>query len=174
MAIQHDPQPTLEHAFIRPGQVTPDRPAPDTCMECGDPLAVHALRAVLGALAIPHPATVGDGEVHDKILAERVMHTTVFLQSFLDGGASERGWHLDYFRQKVAEHPATGYRTWDEAVAEHRAGEQAEVAPADHAVPRCGFPASCGEFGHEHPHIDDVVSLPASGPVAGVDREAGQ
>jgi hypothetical protein len=25
---------------------------------------------------------------------------------------------------------------------------------------RCGSPATCGEFGHEHPHIDDAVSTP--------------
>jgi len=104
------------HQFTRPGQVRADLPAPDRCMQCGEPLAVHALRAVLEALGIPHPATVGDGEAHDKILAERVMHTVVFLQSFLDGG--EPDWSLGYFRERLAEHPAAGYRTWDEAVAE--------------------------------------------------------
>jgi hypothetical protein len=156
MTIHHDPPPASEHSFIRPGQVVPDRPAPDACMECGDPLAVHALRAVLGALDISHPATVGDGEVHDKILAERMMYTKLFLQNFLDGGGSEPGWHLDYFRQKVAEHPATGYRTWGEAVAEHHAPEQAEAAPADEAASRCRSPATYAEFGHEHPHLDDA------------------
>jgi hypothetical protein len=31
----------LGHTFIRPGQVAPDRPAPDRCMECGRPEADH-------------------------------------------------------------------------------------------------------------------------------------
>jgi hypothetical protein len=30
------------HDYIRPGQVAPDRPAPDRCVECGRPEAVHA------------------------------------------------------------------------------------------------------------------------------------
>lgn len=29
------------HRFVRPGQVAPDRPAPDACMECGQPEAGH-------------------------------------------------------------------------------------------------------------------------------------
>jgi hypothetical protein len=31
-----------EHAFARPGQVSPERPAPDRCMTCGQPAAAHA------------------------------------------------------------------------------------------------------------------------------------
>lgn len=30
-----------EHAFIRPGQVAPDLPAPDNCVRCGQPEAAH-------------------------------------------------------------------------------------------------------------------------------------
>jgi hypothetical protein len=33
---------TSRHPFIRPGQVTPGRPAPDICMQCGAPEAAHA------------------------------------------------------------------------------------------------------------------------------------
>lgn len=110
------------HAFARPGQVAPELPAPDACMRCGESLAMHALRAVLEALDIPNPATVGDGEVHDRILAERVLHTVIFLRGILDDGrVSPPEWSLDYFREKLAEHPATGYRTWDEAIADTRA-----------------------------------------------------
>lgn len=112
--------------FIRPGQVAPDRPAPDRCMQCGEPAAVHALRAVLDALDIPHPATVGDGEAHDRILHERVLHAVIFLRGALDDTrVTPFEWGLDYFREKLAEHPATGYRTWDEAVAETRARREA-------------------------------------------------
>jgi hypothetical protein len=49
-------------------------------MQCGEPAALHALRAVLDALDIPNPATVGDGEIHDRILHERVLHAVIFLR----------------------------------------------------------------------------------------------
>ena len=45
MSNQHRQQ-TSEHRFVRPGQVAPDHPAPDRCMECSEPFGVHALRAV--------------------------------------------------------------------------------------------------------------------------------
>ena len=114
------------HQFIRPGQVSPDRPLRDACMKCGRPEAEHqlheALTAVLQALDIPHPATVGDVEVHDRILRERVLHTVIFLLDMTDDSRGlSREWALDYFRSKLAEHPAEGYRTWDQAVAERHA-----------------------------------------------------
>lgn len=31
----------IDHAFIRPGQVAAERPAPDACMRCGHPEAEH-------------------------------------------------------------------------------------------------------------------------------------
>ncbi len=68
--------------------------------------------------------------MRDKILAERTMHAVVFLRNLLDEPTARPGWELDYFRGKLAEHPATGYRTWDEAVAERYAREQAEAAGA--------------------------------------------
>jgi hypothetical protein len=103
----------------------------------GKPIAAQALEAVLEALAIPHPATVGDGEVHDKILADRTRHAVVFLQSFLDADRGELHpeWSLGYFREKLSENPPTGYRTWDEAVAERHAREQAEAGPGRGAEP---------------------------------------
>ena len=60
-------------------------------------------------------------------------------------------------------------------LAEYRARREAEAAPAGAAAaPPCGSPATRAEFGHEHPHIDDALSVPASGPVAKMDVEAGQ
>ncbi|MEU9779618.1 hypothetical protein AB0H92_01260 [Streptomyces phaeochromogenes] len=41
--------------------------------------------AVLEALGIPHPATVGDREAHDRILSERAMRAAIALRSVLDG-----------------------------------------------------------------------------------------
>jgi hypothetical protein len=63
----------------------------------------------------------------------------------------------------------------DAMLADYRARREAEAAPAGTAAAkRCGSPATCAEFGHEHPHIDDAVSVPASGPPAEADMEAGQ
>ena len=85
--------------------------------------AREALSAVLEALDIPHPATVGDGEVRDRIVMQRVLHTVIFLRGILADSqpAEDAAWSLGYFRDKLAQHPAEGYRTWDEAVAELQA-----------------------------------------------------
>ncbi|MCW2898853.1 MAG: hypothetical protein JWO67_1118 [Streptosporangiaceae bacterium] len=40
--IQEAALATADHAFTRPGQVAPDRPARDACMVCGQPEAAHA------------------------------------------------------------------------------------------------------------------------------------
>jgi hypothetical protein len=130
MATQPEQGAAASHPFIRPGQVAPDRPAPDACMQCGEPFAEHALAAVLEALDIPHAATMGDEEVRDAILMMRVMHAVVFLQ----GVARDRAaglppeYSLNWLRDKLAEHPAVGYRTWDEAVAERHARETGQEA----------------------------------------------
>jgi hypothetical protein len=59
----------------------------------------------------------------------------------------------------------------DAMLAEHRARREAAAAPTGvTAALRCGSPATCAEFGHEHPHIDDVVS----GPAAETALEAGR
>ena len=55
------------------------------------------LQAVLEALDIPHAATVGDGEVHDRILLDRVMDARVALEGVLRRG-DDPGWSADYLR----------------------------------------------------------------------------
>jgi len=72
------------------------------------------LAAVLEALAIPYPATVGDSEVHDRILLDRVMDARVALEGVLQRG-DDAGWSADYLRSRIAEKPATGYRTTGES-----------------------------------------------------------
>ena len=67
------------------------------------------LEAVLEAVDIPHPATIGDGEVHGRILADRVMHARVALEGALRRG-DDPGWSAEYLRGRLAEKPATGYR----------------------------------------------------------------
>lgn len=71
------------------------------------------LAAVLDAIAIPYPATVGDGEVHDRILLDRVMDAKVALEGVLQRG-DDPGWSADYLRARLAEKPPTGYRTTGE------------------------------------------------------------
>ena len=106
---------------------------------------MHALRAVLEALDMPHPATVGDGEVHDRILQARVMNTVIFLRGLLDEGhATPPEWRLEYFREKLAEQPATGYSTWDEAVAETRARQEALQASRGSEPPTASLAESEG------------------------------
>lgn len=77
------------------------------------PDGVHALLdVVLEALDIPHPATIGDSEQHAKVLADRVMHTVVALQRVVDEDGDPLGieWTTEYLRERLAEHPPTGYR----------------------------------------------------------------
>lgn len=74
------------------------------------------LAAVLEALDIPHPATFGDGEAHDRILVERVMHAKLALHTVLvDDAPLGVDWTTQYLRERLAEHPPTGYVTWDQA-----------------------------------------------------------
>jgi hypothetical protein len=76
--------------------------------------ARNLLAALLEALDIPAPATVGDTEQHDRILNDRVMHAVIALHGVLDDEAPSLGieWTTTYLRARLAEHPATGYRAW--------------------------------------------------------------
>lgn len=71
------------------------------------------LAAVLEALDIRHPATVGDSEAHGEILASRVMDAVTALRGVLQEG-DDPGWSADYLRSRLAEKPADGYRVWGE------------------------------------------------------------
>lgn len=69
------------------------------------------LAAVLEALDIPHPATVGDTETHDRLLNDRAMHAAIALRSVLDDKpVMEVEWTTAYLRERLAEHPPTGYQ----------------------------------------------------------------
>lgn len=70
------------------------------------------VRAVLEALGIPHPATAGDREAHDRILSERATRAAIALRSTLDGCRLEIEQATGYLRERLAEHPATGYGRW--------------------------------------------------------------
>ncbi|GAA1283553.1 hypothetical protein [Streptomyces javensis] len=71
------------------------------------------LRAVIEALEIPHPATVGDSEIHARVLTDRAMHTVIALHDVLDEGVARSlgiEWTTAHLRRRLAEHPPTGYR----------------------------------------------------------------
>jgi len=85
---------------------------------------LDALVVVREALDVPNGATVGDQEARDAILIERAGHAVVMLQGILGGDATpDIPWSVAYLRARLAEHPAEGYRTWDERVAELEAAK---------------------------------------------------
>lgn len=69
------------------------------------------LAAVLEALDLPNPATIGDGATYDRLLNERAMHAAIALRSVLtDKPLMDIAWTTAYLRERLAEHPPTGYR----------------------------------------------------------------
>ena len=82
--------------------------------------ALDALVAIREALDIPHAATMGDEETRNKILLERAGRAVVMLNAILhdEHPAPDIPWSVRYLRDRLTEHPATGYRTWAERVAE--------------------------------------------------------
>jgi len=83
------------------------------------------LAAVLEAIDLPHPATTGGAEVHDQLLAARVMCARIALRSALglDGPLMSLEWDAQYLRERLAEHPVTGYVTATQAQAALDAGK---------------------------------------------------
>jgi hypothetical protein len=71
------------------------------------------LAAVLEALSIPFPATVGDHARYSEVLEERAMHARLALDRVLDPHGAPLGltWETSYLRQRLAEHPPAGYNT---------------------------------------------------------------
>jgi hypothetical protein len=85
-----------------------------TDLPTADSLARDALQAVREALNIPHGATTGDEATRAGILENRVRHTLVMLETVLDSPRPDIEWSVAYLRDRLAEHPATGYQTWAE------------------------------------------------------------
>ncbi|MET8098100.1 hypothetical protein ABZV29_16720 [Streptomyces sp. NPDC005236] len=92
------------------------------------------LAAVLEALDIPYPATIGHAEVCDRIRNERAMHVVLALRSILDDKPlMETEWTTAYLREQLAKHPVTGYVTTDQAragIAEGKTWAEAVTLPA--------------------------------------------
>ncbi|MEW2610253.1 hypothetical protein AB0937_08585 [Streptomyces sp. NPDC047880] len=82
------------------------------------------LAAVLEALDIPHPATTGGAEAHDRLLNDRVTHVVVALRSVLDDEPlMDVEWTTAYLREQLAKHPVAGYVTVNQAQAALAAGK---------------------------------------------------
>lgn len=90
----------------------------NTTKDPGSATLRDALAAVLEALDIPHAATMGGQKIRDRILVERVGHAVIMLASVLGADTFDPAWSVAYRRARLAEHPATGYKTWAERVAE--------------------------------------------------------
>lgn len=89
------------------------------------------LAAVLEAIDLPHPATIGGSEVHDQLLAARVVHARIALRDILgDGPHLGPAWTARYLRERLAEHPVAGYVTVDQAHAALDAGKSWSEAVA--------------------------------------------
>ena len=67
--------------------------------------------AVLAAIDIPYPATLGDATLHRELLAERVMHATITLRHVLAREGTrfpaDLPWETAYLREQLTAHPAT-------------------------------------------------------------------
>lgn len=110
------------------------------------------LAAVLEAIDLPHPATFSGSEVHDRLLAERVVYARLALRSALgdDALGPDMGpaWDAKFLRERLAKHPITGYVTVNQATAALDAGATwteavtLPTAPADtrDACGRCRKP----------------------------------
>ncbi|MCG3041141.1 hypothetical protein L7D48_11315 [Streptomyces sp. S1A] len=69
------------------------------------------LAAVLEAVDLPYPATIGDSERYREVLEQRVLHASITLQNVLhDRPLMDIAWEAEYLRERLAEHPPTGYR----------------------------------------------------------------
>lgn len=73
------------------------------------------LEAVLEAISLPLPATHGDGEVYERLLAERLGTVRAVLRDALTPADDLLGddveWLAGYLRRRTAEVPAAGYKS---------------------------------------------------------------
>jgi hypothetical protein len=73
------------------------------------------LAAVLAAIDIPHPATIGDQAAQREVLAERAMHAAITVRRVLDADGTrfpaDLAWETAYLREKLAEQPPASYKT---------------------------------------------------------------
>lgn len=81
------------------------------------------IEAVHAAISIPFAATTAHERTRAEILDHRLLATVLTLESLLDrDNADELPGILQHLRDRLAKHPATGYVTYDQAVARMAAG----------------------------------------------------
>ncbi|GGS27915.1 hypothetical protein F2B00_00275 [Streptomyces parvus] len=68
------------------------------------------LAAVLDAIDLPHPATIGDTEAYRAVLDRRAALAVTTARAALAENPDDYGWNADHLRQRLTEYPATGYR----------------------------------------------------------------
>lgn len=106
------------------------------------------LTAILEAVDVPHPATVGDRERFHQVLVDRALDAVTALRGVLQHG-DDAGWSADYLRARLAEKPATGYRTWGEARTEPSQPPRAEETEAANRCARCRTPFDRADLRHD-------------------------
>lgn len=67
------------------------------------------LDAVLEAIDIPHPATVGDQDAYRAVLDRRLGLAVIVARAALAEEPDSIAWNTAYLHRKLAEHPPTGY-----------------------------------------------------------------
>ncbi|MFH8668827.1 hypothetical protein ACH4F3_28660 [Streptomyces anulatus] len=70
------------------------------------------LDAVLDAIDIPYPATIGDDNAYRAVLDRRLGLAVIAARAALAEGPDSISWNVGYLRRKLAEHPPTGYRAY--------------------------------------------------------------
>ncbi|MEU8277404.1 hypothetical protein ACFYOK_29585 [Microbispora bryophytorum] len=90
------------------------------------------LRAVREALDLPHAASLDGDKTRDEILGRRLLSVGSVLSCVLDDGvpADYLSVTARFLRDQTAKHPATGYVTHEQAMAEVKAGKSWSEAVA--------------------------------------------
>ncbi|MFF1498686.1 hypothetical protein ACFVZR_02110 [Streptomyces sp. NPDC058316] len=120
---------------------------------------LELLQTILDAIDIPAPATVDDTAAYSRVLADRAAHAAVALRDVLAGGAQfGPGWITGYLRDRLAETPATGYRTLDETE-QQPAGEAPDRRPGPSRI--ADEPATVAACGADYRSAADVRATAA-------------
>ncbi|MBU5946779.1 hypothetical protein [Streptomyces sp. PAM3C] len=106
------------------------------------------LLAILEAIDLPHPATTGGAQVHDRLLAGRVVLVKTAISNILDEDHGPT-WAASRLREMLVDVPVTGYVTTeqaDAAIAQGKTWTEAVTLPQPEGQP-CGEPTDAGEPG---------------------------
>lgn len=76
------------------------------------------LDSVLEAIDIPFPATGADLDKFYALLDERTRLAVLTARGALAEDPADIAWNADYLRRKLTEHPATGYRPYNNEVSQ--------------------------------------------------------